>query len=157
MAATYYVTHPNFELSALVSAPSTDKARTAFLDWLERNEYIQRADRQYWRRDMIAHRAEDPVNISADTVLHYDYEDDGDYSLATTPRPAPVPTPRQADRHIPAKDLDEDWWADARVVDVEDPTTGQHYPPGADIPLATPEPVPVKKLSPIQKVSLGMK
>ena len=33
----YYVTHPNVDFSATVKAPSTDKARTTFLDYLERS------------------------------------------------------------------------------------------------------------------------
>ena len=150
MSATYYVTHPNFSLSGLVTAPSTDKARTTFLDWLERNEHIERADRQYWRRDMIASRAEDPVSLSADVVLHYGYEDAGDF-VAPTPS-VPVAAPRRMygrDEEVPASRLDEDWWAGAQVESVEELDE-------VDKPKVAPVPEqPARQLSPIQRVALG--
>ena len=71
----YYVTHPNLEASAKVDAPSTEKARTTFLDFLERQGYINRADRQYWRRNMVAERLESPEDAMADIELSYGYEE----------------------------------------------------------------------------------
>jgi len=75
--AMYWVTHPNLGISAKVDAPATDKARTVFLDWLERNGHIQRSDRQYWRRNMVAERMEYPEDVAADVELHYGYEESG--------------------------------------------------------------------------------
>ncbi|KKL11438.1 hypothetical protein LCGC14_2545860, partial [marine sediment metagenome] len=36
---------------------------------------INRADRQYWRKDMVAEKMEDASGIQADVVLHYGYEE----------------------------------------------------------------------------------
>ena len=74
MENTYYVTHPRIDKTAVVFAPSTEKARTTFLDWLERNNLIRRAQRHLFRRDMIAEGIEDP-NVPADVILHYGYKD----------------------------------------------------------------------------------
>jgi len=74
METAYYVTHPAVGRTAVVYAPSTEKARTTFLDWLERNNLMRRADRQILRRNMVAQRLEDP-NMPADVVLHYGYQD----------------------------------------------------------------------------------
>ncbi len=68
----YYVTHPAIDRTAVVYAPSTEKARTTFLDWLERNGLMQRRHRQALRRDMVAERLEDP-GVPADVELHYGY------------------------------------------------------------------------------------
>lgn len=70
----YYVTHPMMDKVAVVYAPSTEKARTTFLDWLERNGSIDRKYRQAWRGDMVAKRLGDP-NVPADVELHYGYEE----------------------------------------------------------------------------------
>jgi hypothetical protein len=72
---TYYVTHPNLGRSAVVHAPSTEKARTTFLDWLERNNHISRAERQRWRRNMVAERLEYPSEVGSDVELWYGYEE----------------------------------------------------------------------------------
>lgn len=74
MENAYYVTHPRIDKTAVVFAPATEKARTTFLDWLERNGLIRRAQRHLFRRDMIAERIEDP-NVPADVELHYGYEE----------------------------------------------------------------------------------
>ena len=74
MESVYYVTHPRIDKTGVVYAPTTEKARTTFLDWLERNGFIGRAHRHLLRRDMIAERIEDP-NVPADVVLHYGYEE----------------------------------------------------------------------------------
>ncbi len=71
--SAYYVTHPMMDKTAVVYAPSTEKARTTFLDWLERNGLMDRRQRQVLRRDMIAKRLEDP-NIPVDVELNYGYE-----------------------------------------------------------------------------------
>lgn len=66
----YYVTHPYMDRTAVIYAPSTEKARTTFLDWLERNGLISRKSRQTYRRDMVAEKLEDP-GVPSDIVLHY--------------------------------------------------------------------------------------
>lgn len=71
----YYVSHPELEVTALVDAPSTEKARTAFLDYLERQGRVSRADRQYFRRDMIMHRTDSPEDFRADVELNYGYQE----------------------------------------------------------------------------------
>lgn len=85
--STYYVTHPNLSITALVQAPATEKARTTFLDYLERRDLIGRADRQYWRRNMVAERMEYPEDVTADVELSYGYEEGG--------RVPPLPPQRQ--------------------------------------------------------------
>lgn len=73
--SVYYVTHPNLGVSAVVHAPATEKARTTFLDFMERQGRISRADRHYWRRNMVAERLEYPEDIQSDIELHYGYEE----------------------------------------------------------------------------------
>ena len=70
--SAYFVTHPLMDKTAVVYAPSTEKARTTFLDWLERNGLMDRRKRQAFRRDMVAARLESP-DIPADVELHYGY------------------------------------------------------------------------------------
>lgn len=74
MEVAYFLSHPTLGISAVVYAPTTEKSRTTFLDWLERNGLIKRADRHTFRRDMSTKRLEDP-NIPADVVLHYGYSE----------------------------------------------------------------------------------
>ncbi len=83
MESVYYVTHPQIGRTAVVYAPSTEKARTTFLDWLERSGLVSRRDRQAFRKDMVAKRLEDP-NVPVDVELHYGYESDiPSYGLPT--------------------------------------------------------------------------
>ena len=70
----YYLTHPRLGKTAVVYAPTTEKARTTFLDWLERNNLIRRANRSFFRRDMITERIEDP-DVPRDVTLNYGYKD----------------------------------------------------------------------------------
>lgn len=74
MDNAYYLTHPRVGKTAVVYAPTTEKARTTFLDWLERNNFIRRANRHFFRKDMIAERIEDP-NVPSDVILNYGYKD----------------------------------------------------------------------------------
>ena len=74
MENVYYLTHPRIDKTAVVHAPTTEKARTTFLDWLERQGLIRRGHRSYFRRDMIAEQIEDP-NVPCDIVLNYGYKD----------------------------------------------------------------------------------
>jgi len=74
----YYVTHPNIDFSATVKAPSTDKARTAFLDYLERTGKASRKYRQDIRRNTVAERIEFPEEVDTDVKLYYNYTDGDD-------------------------------------------------------------------------------
>jgi len=71
----YYVTHPNLDLSATVSAPTTDKARTTFLDFMERTGRASRKVRQQLRRNLVAERISAPEEVNADVHLKYNYVD----------------------------------------------------------------------------------
>ncbi len=71
----YYVTHPELGFSATVSAPTTEKARTTFLDYLERNGKAKRSERHILRRNMVVERLKDPNEVSTDVTLHYGYEE----------------------------------------------------------------------------------
>jgi len=68
----YYVKHSELGKDALVHAPSTEKARTAFLDYLERNGMVSRKDRQSWRKGLITDRVEEG-ETSAEVELWYGY------------------------------------------------------------------------------------
>jgi len=72
---SYFVMHPSLGVTAEVSAPTTEKARTTFLDWLERNNYISRSHRQAYRKNMVAERMEDAGAVRTDVSLHYGYRD----------------------------------------------------------------------------------
>jgi hypothetical protein len=127
---SYYVTHPNLAQTALVHAPSTDKARTVFLDWLERNFIISRSDRQKWRRNMVAAKMEDPVEVGAEVELWYGYEGHSrsapDILSDYTAPPEIVPT--RASTGLPIEELEEEV--------------------SSDIPVRQP-------MSPVAKISLG--
>jgi len=70
----YSVSHPQLELTATVDAPSSEKARTTFLDYLERNGKIRRSQRQLLRRAMATKRLVDGSEGYSDLELHYEYE-----------------------------------------------------------------------------------
>jgi len=61
------------DVSATVDAPTTEKARTTFLDYLERGGKIRRRDRQAWRKNMVAERLRDGNEVFSDVRLDYDY------------------------------------------------------------------------------------
>jgi len=82
--AIYFVMHPNMGVTALVDAPSTEKARTTFLDWLERSGQILRSDRQRWRKNMVAEKMDEPQSVTADVELSYGYDDSGSYLLRSS-------------------------------------------------------------------------
>ena len=69
----YYVTHPNLDLTAIVYAPTTEKARTTFLDYLERSGVLARGSRGSFRQNMIAEKLGEPGSVNADIELHYGY------------------------------------------------------------------------------------
>ena len=80
--ADYYVTHPNLSISAIVHhAPTTEKARTTFLDYLERTGRWPRSRRQELRANMVAERVSDSFGLDADVELNYDYEPEPEAEL----------------------------------------------------------------------------
>lgn len=68
---TYYVKHPNIQQDAKVEAPTSEKARTEFLDFLERHGSINRRDRQSIRRNLASERLRDPDFVEAQVNLDY--------------------------------------------------------------------------------------
>ena len=70
----YYVTHPSLGFTAVIDAPSTEKARTTYLDYLERQGMLLRSRRQELRRNMVADRIIDPGEVQVDVNLSYGYE-----------------------------------------------------------------------------------
>lgn len=73
--AFYFIEHSSIPLKASVDAPSTEKARTEYLDYLERNSIIPRSKRQLVRRGLILKRMKSSDEISTDVVLSYGYSD----------------------------------------------------------------------------------
>lgn len=73
--SVYYVSHPEFPLKAKVDAPSTDKARTTYLDYLERTGSVARRFRQSMRKGIATKRLVDSEEITADVNLDYEYGD----------------------------------------------------------------------------------
>jgi hypothetical protein len=72
MSASYYVQVPgtNFP-TAEVEAASTKHARTAYLDYLSRNNLIDWNERQAWRSKTLAKRMQ-PGEFKTQVVLDYD-------------------------------------------------------------------------------------
>ena len=131
MTSVYWVEHPNMGVRAVVYAPSTEKARTTFLDWLERTERIPRGDRHRWRRNMIAERLEYPEEVESDITLQYRY---GYEEVAPGPAPSevvPVEVTPKPEEALPME---------ASVA-------------GEEPPLVVEEQQP--RLSPIARASLG--
>lgn len=71
----YYISHPDFAYNAKVNAPSTDKARTTFLDYLERSGAVNRHHRQAMRRGMATKKLVTKDDVQADVELDYEYAD----------------------------------------------------------------------------------
>ncbi len=106
--SVYYVSSPEFPLRAKVDAPSTDKARTVYLDYLERNGTVPRRFRQEMRKGIATKRLTDSENITADVELDYEYGDmsqapivdsipqiAGETPQLATPEPLPQEQPQQ--------------------------------------------------------------
>lgn len=70
----YSVSHPQLEVTATVEAPSSEKARTTFLDYLERTGKAKRNQRQLLRQAMATKRIVDGSEGYSDLELHYEYE-----------------------------------------------------------------------------------
>jgi len=68
---TYYVASTELEKTAEVEAPSPRKARTTFLDYLERGDEIDRNQRQMLRETMLTKKVR-AGSTGADVSLDYD-------------------------------------------------------------------------------------
>jgi len=142
----YYVTHPNIDYSAVVDAPTTEKARTVFLDYLERTGRLNRRLRQQARADMVAERLEDAGSVSADVRLSYYYGGNGreyDMELEDMPR-------EQVDRDSASFDRIYHQYETGRYVRSQ---IGEGEMSDIDEEDEEEEAVPVR--SPISEVSLG--
>ena len=72
----YLVVNPQVQgVTALVHAPSTEKARTTYLDWLERNKGVSRSLRGQLRATTITKRLDgEGDNVDYTVELDYGYE-----------------------------------------------------------------------------------
>lgn len=71
---TYFVASTELEQTAEVEAPTPRKARTTFLDYLERGDEIDRNQRQMIRETMATKKVR-PGSTGADIRLDYDMRD----------------------------------------------------------------------------------
>ena len=72
MNPTYYVHIPGSDFpTAEVEASSTKHARTAYLDYLSRNDYVGWRERQDWRHKTLAKRMQ-PGEFKTQVYLDYD-------------------------------------------------------------------------------------
>ncbi len=85
----YSVSHPQLELTATVEAPSSEKARTTFLDYLERTHKIGRKQRQLLRQAMATKRVTDGSEGYSDLELHYEYEKAPEEGMLQLGEPGP--------------------------------------------------------------------
>ena len=136
METAYFVMHPTLGVTGVVYAPTTEKARTTFLDWLERNNHIRRADRQAFRKNMGAQRLDDP-NVPSDVVLHYGYEEGSSTRFR-------LPATEEESRPVAGKSPEVE--EETRLLEEEE--TKEPYEPKELI--ETPRP----KLMPVQEVML---
>ncbi len=129
----YLVSHPEIDIVAKVTdAPSTEKARTTFLDFLERGGRIPRSQRHYYREGMATKRTRFGMDTPSDVELDYRYE---------SPEEAYQPIQPPGVEGVP--------------VGTEEPTAqeisiGMEQPQTFGTPLARLG----KELSPIEKLSL---
>ena len=113
----YYVAHPNLDFSATVKAPSTDKARTTYLDFLERSGRMNRKDRQSLRRNLIADRIEFPEEVDTDVRLNYDYTgDNGESNIIQVGRDGSVDVGGVEASEAPEE---EDYYGDEEEPELE--------------------------------------
>lgn len=73
----YYVTHPSVGLTATVYAPDTEKARTVYLDYLERTGQIRRNVRSILRGNIVAQKMEHEDMMPTDVTLDYTHAAQG--------------------------------------------------------------------------------
>jgi len=71
---TYLTFIPGFKINAEINAPSTKQARTSYLDYLQRNNYIGWDQRQAYRKKVKTDRME-PGEIATTIQLDYDMQE----------------------------------------------------------------------------------
>ena len=96
----YFITHPEFDIDARVVAPNSKRAKTAYLDFLSRNGYIEWWNRGYHRRRLVVKRATGQEDV--DVVLHYLGSAEGipEKAVPSAPRPSPRPAFRRPSSDI---------------------------------------------------------
>ena len=72
--SSYSVSHPQLDITATVYAPTSEKARTTFLDYLERTGKVRRSQRQLLRKSMATKKLEEGSEGYSDLELYYEYE-----------------------------------------------------------------------------------
>jgi len=149
--STYWVTHPNIDLSATVHAPSTEKARTLFLDYLERSNRIGRAQRGPLRENMVAEKMSNSEDIMSDVELYYGEPMGEEPTLA-------LDTPQMEGEETPGRTVEEgeEWLAGRaarRSTGLPDLEEEDYEEPRQEMPLKTIQRGPVgMPIQAIQKV-----
>lgn len=94
----YYVTHPLVGLTATIYAPTSEKARTAYLDYLERTGRIRRSVRKLLRSNLVAQHMESSTAMPSDVTL--------DYSYASSATSQPLSAEEFVSREVGAEGID---------------------------------------------------
>lgn len=128
---TYFLMLPSLGSTAIVEAPSTDKARTAFLDYLERNGSIPRNQRRLNRKNMATKLLADGADVPADIHIPYDYTWD-----------QPPLAPDEAIDYI--------------ATDSQSFTASNPLPPSVPEPVEAPQLPPQQTMSPLARAALGI-
>ena len=103
--SSYSVSHPQLDITATVYAPSSEKARTTFLDYLERTGKVKRSQRQLLRRAMATKKLEEGSEGYSDLELHYEYEsipEEGIFQLEEPSGEAIEVNPEQGEYFVPS-------------------------------------------------------
>jgi len=87
---TYLTFIPGFSINAEVEAPDTKHARTTFLDYLQRNNYIGWDQRQIYRKKIKTGRVE-PGEVSTTIQLVYDMQEGPPPMIVAGPTAAASP------------------------------------------------------------------
>ncbi|MBU2051264.1 MAG: hypothetical protein KKH61_20145, partial [Gammaproteobacteria bacterium] len=114
-------------------APSTEKARTVFLDYLERQGTILRGQRNLLRDNMVASRLDSPESVLSDVELHYEL----------------------VHREVPYQDIGRVQLPEPEREELPLSSTGEV----GEVPISrevAEQPVE-RKLSPIARISLGVR
>ena len=96
---TYLTFIPGFEINAEVDAPSTKQARTSYLDYLQRNNYIGWDQRQAYRKKVKTDRME-PGERATTIQLDYDMQEGPPPMLIGTERPSDTIQDEYEDEYV---------------------------------------------------------
>ncbi len=102
----YLVVNPQIQgVTALVHAPSTEKARTTYLDWLERNKGVSRSLRGQLRATTITKKL-DGEGSSVDYTVELDYGYENPQSrIHSFPQETIVPTQVDIPTELPSPEM----------------------------------------------------